>query len=169
MRNAGAAGLKIELEEVLREYGPMIARIASSYERNPEARNDLLQEAAIAIWRALPAFRGDGPLKAFVARIVRNRCITHVARAARGPRAAEIDGGLTSRERTPEEALDQNQQRERLLHSIRAMPLPQREVVVLALEGFSQGEIADALGISENAVTLRYMRAKQRLKEELSS
>ena len=59
------------------------------------------------------------------------------------------------------------QERARLLDAVSALPLNTREVVVLALEGFRQQEIADALGISLNAVTLRYRRAKERLKEAL--
>jgi len=145
----------------------MISRIIASYERGEETRRDLLQEVAIAIWRALPGLREEGSLKAYVARITRNRCVSHVAKAVRAPKTVELSYELPANAHTPEQALSETQERVRLLDAVSALPLNTREVVVLALEGFRQQEIADALGISLNAVTLRYRRAKERLKEAL--
>src|SRR5690606_9657647 len=54
---------------VLREHGPLLRRLASGYERNRSDREDLVQEMAIAIWRSLPKYRGDGSLKGYVAKV----------------------------------------------------------------------------------------------------
>ena len=47
----------------------MIKRIASSYERQAHLVEELVQDVYLAIWRALPSFRGDSSLRTFVARI----------------------------------------------------------------------------------------------------
>lgn len=160
--------MKPTIENILDEYGPMMARIIASYERDTESRRDLLQDVAIAVWRALPGFREDGSLKAYVARIARNRCVSHVARAVRAPVTVELPIELVAQTHTPEQAISQTQEHNRLVEAVRALPLNLREVVVLALEGFRQQEIADTLGISLNAATLRYRRAKQSLKEAMT-
>lgn len=147
----------------------MMERIIASYERSSEVRSDLLQDAAIAVWRALPKLRDDSALKAYVARITRNRCVSHVAKAVKAPPTVELSATLPSSAGTPEQALSETQERARLVDAVCALPLNLREVVVLALEGFRQQEIADELGISLNAATLRYRRAKQSPKEIMTS
>jgi len=51
----------------------------------------------------------------------------------------------------------------RLQDTVRALPLTLRQAVTLALEGFSQQEIADALGITTNNVAVRLNRARTML------
>ena len=52
-----------EFNAVLDTYSGMIWRICGSYEADAEKRRDLHQEALVAIWRALPKFRGDAKAK----------------------------------------------------------------------------------------------------------
>src|SRR5690606_28594111 len=54
---------------VLHEHGGLLRRMAFGYERNAAEREELAQEMAIAVWEALPRYRGDGSLKAFVAKV----------------------------------------------------------------------------------------------------
>jgi len=54
-----------------------------------------------------------------------------------------------------------------LLAATRRLPLPQREVIILVLEGFSYPEIAEMLDIAPNALALRLSRAKTALKSML--
>lgn len=58
--------------------------------------------------------------------------------------------------------------RRRLLAALQQLPEPQREAVVLhRLEGWSFGEIAEAVGASETAVKVRAFRGTQVLRELL--
>ena len=58
-------------------------------------------------------------------------------------------------------------ERRLLLDATRRLPLPQREVIVLVLEGFDYGEIGEMLNIAPNALALRLSRAKAALKTML--
>lgn len=42
------------LERLLAEHGAAVARVAASYERDRGRQQDLVQEIAVALWRALP-------------------------------------------------------------------------------------------------------------------
>ena len=55
--------------------------MAGAYEREPAAREDLYQDVLIALWRALPRFRGESSLATFVFRVGHNRAMTHCARS----------------------------------------------------------------------------------------
>jgi RNA polymerase sigma factor (sigma-70 family) len=142
----------------------LISRIALSYEADPALRRELVQDILLAVWIALDNYRGDASLKTFTASIAQKRCISHVTRRAREPRQVELPTDLVSAAPPPDEIALRNDQKKRLVEAIQLLPIPQREAIVLAFEGFSYAEMAEILGISTNAVMLRCQRAKMTLK-----
>jgi RNA polymerase sigma factor (sigma-70 family) len=154
-------------ERIVAEHGPLISRIAMSYEADPTLREDLTQQIFLAVWQALPTYRADASLKTFIARIAQNRAISFVAQQVRLPPTAEMPERLETGDPDPEQsAIDANERR-MLLEATRRLPLPQREVIILVLEGFSYPEIADMLEIAPNALALRLTRAKAALRKML--
>lgn len=152
-----------QFDALIDRYGAMLGRIVASYEANPAMRQDLMQDIWLRIWRGYATFRGDGEEKGFIARIARNCCISHVARAVGEPKSVELDMDAPSDEASPEAQADQALKRQKLEAMVRALPLEQREVIILCLEGFSHADVAHALDISENAVASRFSRAKAAL------
>lgn len=161
MAEAGMPGI----EAVLREHGPMLSRIAGSYEYERGRREDLLQEMSLVVWRALPHWRGDASLRTFVARVAHNRAVDCLAR--RRVREDALDEHHPDPAADPLRHAEAQQRRQDLLGAVRRLPLGQRQVVVLALEGFSQREIGQALGQQENTVAQRLSRARRQLREWL--
>ena len=147
--------------------GAALARLAASYARGPGDGEDLFQDIAVAIWQALPRFRGECSERTFLFRIAHNRGIAYVARR----RLPTIDAGedveLPDKRPDPEQQLSVEQQGRQLLEAIRCLPLGHRQVVTLALEGMSYGEIGDVLGIAEGNVGARLTRARQMLRAQL--
>jgi RNA polymerase sigma-70 factor (ECF subfamily) len=142
----------------------LISRIALSYEASPALRHELVQDILLAIWVALANFRGEASVKTFAASIAQKRCISHVSKRAREPRQVELSTEIASAAELPDELALRNDQKRHLVESIQQLPIPQREAIVLCLEGFNYGEMATILGISPNAVMLRCQRAKATLK-----
>lgn len=154
-------------ERIVAEHGALITRIAMSYEADPALREDLTQQILLAVWQALPSYRADASLKTFIARIAQNRAISFVTKQVRQPPTAEIPEKLEADAPNPEESAIDASERRALLEATRQLPVPQREVIVLVLEGFSYAEIADMLSIAPNALALRLSRAKAALKAML--
>ncbi len=154
-------------EQIVAEYGPLISRIASSYEADAGFREDLVQQIFLAVWQALPNYRADASLKTFIARIAQNRAISFVAKQVRLGPVAEMPERVESDQPDPEQSAIDASDRKMLLEATRRLPLPQREVIILVLEGFSYAEIADMLSIAPNALALRLSRAKASLKKML--
>jgi RNA polymerase sigma factor (sigma-70 family) len=157
-----------DFERVLAEFGPALRRLAGSYEPDAGRRDDLAQEIAIALWRALPQFRGDCTMRTFVYRIAHNRALTHVWRRGRTvtTEVAEAEQVVDPAE-SPESRVARGQRRARLDVAIRTLPIVHRQVLTLALEDLSHAEIGSVLGIRENAVAVRLTRARQALREAL--
>lgn len=143
----------------------MLRRIASSYEARAHLAQELVQDIYFAIWRALPAYRGDAALRTFVARIATNRAITHVARELRVPPSTDLDDGIPAPGMGPEGQAIALDRRAKLMVAVRRLPLALRQTALLTLEGLTPAEIAEVLGISTNAVAIRMSRAKSLLRE----
>jgi len=156
-----------DFNDVLREHAGLLSRIAASYEADLALRDDLLQDMALALWRALPGWRGDAPLRAFVARVAHNRGATHVVGQMRRPAGSALNDDWVEPRHGPEGHAELEERRVRLQDAVRRLPLSLRQAVTLALEGFSHAEIADALGITANSVGVRLNRAKSALKAAL--
>lgn len=151
------------LKSIVERHGGMIARIASSYEARPALAEELVQDALLAIWRALPKYRGEANPKTYAARIAHNTCISHVRKASKRKTEA-LDERLADTMPGPEAIADQALQREKLLNAVRQLNLANRQVVTLHLEGFSNIEIAETLGLTANNVGVRLTRARSDLK-----
>ena len=162
--------LEERFERILGEHGAAISRLAYSYEAVAGIREELVQEIALAIWQALAHFRGECSERTFVYRIAHNRGLSHVwkRRPAHQPldELEEADQPIDPRPH-PEEKAARSDQRVQLMSAIQSLPVTQRQMIVLMLEGLSHAEMADVLGISENNVAVRLNRARNALKEAL--
>jgi RNA polymerase sigma-70 factor (ECF subfamily) len=155
------------LERVLATHAAALARMAASYESRPALREELLQDIAFALWRALPSFRHEASEKTFVMRIATNRCLSHIA--ARPPAADGIDaaGEIADTMPRPDEMAARMQAADRLQAAVRGLPLALRQVMVLAFEGLSNEDIAGVLGLRAGNVGVRLHRGKALLKATL--
>jgi RNA polymerase sigma factor (sigma-70 family) len=155
------------IEHIAVEFGPMLRRVARAHEADAGLAEELCQETLLAIWRSLPAYRGDAPLRAFIARIAMNHAVDHVRRALRRAHPTELSLELPDPGDGPEQQVVTHDQRASLLLAVQQLPLPYRQATLLTLEGLSGGEVARVLGISANAVALRLSRAKSILRKKL--
>lgn len=157
-----AAVARKQLARILTDHGPAVTRAAASYARNAAERDDLLQEIALALVRAMSTFRGECSERAFVLRVAHNQGITYSTR--RRP-SEELDcERFLGDAPDPERVLEQKQRTERLRRAIHTLPLGHRQVITLFLEDLSHDEIADVLGISVTNVGVRLHRARALLR-----
>lgn len=155
---------------MLTEHGAAIQRLAGSYERDPARRQDLVQDVWLAVWQALPRFRDDCSERTFVYRIAHNRAVSHIEHwQRRRTDPLDDDAPLAAAGPDPEHRMSQQQRRERLQAAVLGLPLGLRQVVVLTLEGLSNAEVAEVVGISDNNVAVRLTRARAELTRRLGA
>jgi RNA polymerase sigma-70 factor (ECF subfamily) len=154
-------------DRLLAENGAAVSRLAASYTDSAADRDDLVQEIALAIWRALPHFRGECSERTFTFRIAHNRAVTYLTqrRAQRAQAVEAIEVADTAPD--PEAGLARDQQGARLRRAVHSLPVLYRQVVTLMLEGMEYDEMAQVLGISESNVGARLSRARQMLRESM--
>lgn len=155
-----------DFRSVVERHAALVHRIASTYEARPELVEEIVQETFLAVWRSLPRLKQATSERAYIARIARNLSISHVRRAVRMPPAV-LGDELPDPGALPEAALEDAQARARLAKAVQDLPETLRAPIILFLEGFGQGEIADALGLSLSNAGARLSRGRAALSQAL--
>jgi len=148
-------------------------RLARHQCGNDDAALDVTQASFIAAFAALGRYDGSRPFAHWLARIVINKSRDWARR--RKVRqffsfALPLEHAREVAETMPD-AQRQAAGREELARTMEAiadLPARLKEALVLrTIEGLSQAEAADVLGVSEKAVETRLYRARTRLSETL--
>ncbi len=170
MAASAATDRKAAFLRIYEQYAPALQRLAGAYAARPEDREDLLQEIAAALWRALPAYRAESSERTWLYRIAHNVAITaSVKRHTRENREAAPDaspdppsGGASA-----EQDVLADEKRRMLFAAIRELPATDRQITVLHLEGLSAAEIEAVTGIAEGAVATRLTRIREKLRQAI--
>jgi len=131
------------------------------------AAEDCAQEAFVHAFRSWRSWKPDAPAEAWLHRIALNIAISY----RRWARLREM-GELVRRLGRPEPGSDPADLvgRDDLVKALRRLPAPQAAAIVLRhYHGYSNREIAVALGTPERTVASRIAAAKRRLQRELGA
>ena len=167
----------IDFERAAEEHRPYLMRIAVASTRNVSDAEDVVQEALMRAHRGLKNFRGDCPLRVWMARIVVRVSINHrrsfvrmvkrwtffsdLEREDPDGSVRAFDAGDGSGNVDREGLIDVDRQMKRLPEEFR-VPL-----LMLAVEGMTIPEIARILEIPEGTVKSRIFYGRKRLKKAL--
>jgi RNA polymerase sigma-70 factor (ECF subfamily) len=155
-------------ETVVERYGAALVRLVRAYEANADACRDLLQDVHLAIWRSLARFDRRCSLRTWVYRVAHNTATSHVARAFRLRRRGyvtldELDDAPDQTAPSVQDTVDRALALERLYELVRRLDPPDRQVMVCYLEGLEAAAIAEIVGLSAGAVSMKIHRAKRTL------
>lgn len=153
---------------IFEEYAPAIERLAGAYAAAREDREDLVQEIAAALWRALPGYRAEASQRTWLYRIAHNVAITATFKQRRREKREVVPDqppDLPSAGASAEQHLLAEEKRRILFAAIRGLAPMDRQITVLHLEGLSGAEIEAVTGIAESAVAARLTRIREKLRQ----
>jgi RNA polymerase sigma-70 factor (ECF subfamily) len=140
---------------------------------------DILQETYIKAFAALPTFEGRSSLKTWLFRIATNEALMAIRKRKPQPQLVEIDREDDDLEAPveivdwcciPEPELMNAETRKKLDEAIQHLSVGLRTVFLLRdVQGLSGEETAAIVGISVDNVKTRLLRARLKLREELSA
>ncbi len=174
------AGDRDALAQLVDETSPQIYRVALQILGNEQDAEDVLQETYIKAFRALPEFEGRSSVTTWLYRIATNEALMRVRKRSPQTISVEETSSFDAGEESegmeivdfcclPEGEYLSEETRRFLDQAVQNLPANLRVVFVLRdLEGLSIQETAEALHISENNVKTRLLRARLRLRQELS-
>jgi RNA polymerase sigma-70 factor (ECF subfamily) len=152
--------------EATTDYGAALQRLAAAYELDPERRRDLLQEIHLALWVSLKNFDGRCSLRTWVYRIGSNVATNHVIKDQRMRSRTQL--GLEELEYASSvgevgQSVDSDRVLQQLNALIHQLQMPDRQIMLLYLDGVDARTIAAVTGISAGNVATRVHRIKKLL------
>lgn len=169
--HAARAGEQSAYTQLLQVHRAAVFRMCRNHVGEEAEALDLTQEAFAAAFAALAGFDTARSFRTWILRIAVNKCHDWARRRkVRGffafARPIETAFDIADNAASPEDVLADRQEIAHLRQAVAALPLGLREPLILfAIEGLSQAETADVLGLTQKAVELRVARAKRRLSE----
>lgn len=145
------------LSEIRANQG-IIYKVESLYAADPEEKKDLYQEILLQCWKGRLQFRGDAKFSTWLYRISLNTVLT----SNRKKTMIEYKEVLPESGQLPPIQFEQENSRA-LQEAIRQLTDSDRAIILLHLEGYSNQEIADWMGISSNSLAVKLYRIRQRL------
>ncbi len=144
-------------EELVREYGETVYRLAYAQTRSKNDADDIFQEVFLRVVQCRPTFENEAHEKAWLIRVTLN-CLKSHWRTAWRRHVVPLDDRVIYPE--PEDsALD-----DALRH---LTPKYRAAVHLFYYEGYSTAEIAEITGEKPSTVRTRLTRAREKLKELL--
>ncbi|NQE64317.1 RNA polymerase sigma factor [Caulobacter sp. RHG1] len=171
-----AAGDEPAFSQLMRRHKGTLHAFARRHVGDQEAARDVVQDSFVAAWKALDRYDPARPFSTWLRAIALNKCRDHgrrlvVRRLILGERSIDAPGtpDYADEGLDPEAQTERAQQLARLEAAISRLPLQLKEPLILTyLEGYSQQEAADLLGVSAKTIETRAYRARKRLAEWIS-
>lgn len=157
--------INIEMEKLIELYGDELLRLCYLYLHDWQLAEDAVQDVYMNIFRKYNEFHGQSSEKTWITRIAINVCKSYL----RTPwKKKVLYGDLNpawDEEKEAEEAVFRD---DTVILAIYQLKPKYREVVLLFYyQELKVREIAETLGISQSAVTVRLTRAREQLKGKL--
>jgi RNA polymerase sigma-70 factor (ECF subfamily) len=168
---------RVDFADIYREFQPRIHRYLCRLSGEADAA-DLTQSVFLKVSRSLADFRGDASLSTWIHRIATNTARDHAEYRASKRRGSERPfDDPASIDEMPDAGIPGNEgeyARREMSACVRGLvdrlPEPYRVVLVLGeLEEMTNPEIAEALGVSLDAVKIRRHRARAALRKAMGS
>jgi RNA polymerase sigma-70 factor (ECF subfamily) len=169
-----------ELTKMVQQYSGPIYRVALRMLNDQAEAEDVLQETFITALRSLENFEGRSNLSTWLYRIAVNESLMVIRKRKPEISIKQDDAGDEENEGIsvsqivdwcclPESEFLTNETRGVLADAIQKLPENLRTVFILRdIEGLSIIETAQALELTETNVKKRLLRARMKLREELS-
>ncbi|MBQ8137588.1 MAG: sigma-70 family RNA polymerase sigma factor [Clostridia bacterium] len=152
-----------KLEELVDRYQLTLLRVCFTFLHDRSLAEDAVQETFIKVYQGLDAFQGKSSEKTWIFRIAMNTCRDMLR--SRWFRFVDRRIDLTQ---LPEQTVQMEDGDREIMEAVMALPVKHREVILLcSFEGMTTYEAAEALGITQQAVSGRLKRAKEKLRKEL--
>ena len=148
------------------KFARKMLSVCLRYAKNEEQAEDVLQDGFVKVFSKLKDFKSEGSLEGWIRRIMVNTALDQIRKNNKLLGDTNIDDVGYKIENN--DFIVEKMIAEDLMKMVQAMPEGYKVVFnMFAIEGYSHGEIATTLGISENTSKSQYSRARAYLRERL--
>lgn len=135
----------------------LLNKLVYLYADQTEDRKDLHQEILLQAWRSFPGFRGDAKFSTWLYRVGLNVSLTKL-NDRKQRLSAELDESIPAYPGSFESD-------EQLRYVLQQFSVLDRTLLAMNIDGYSQDEIAETLGISAGNVRTKLHRIRQKIEK----
>lgn len=139
-------------------------RFAKRFVMSSDEAEDVVQDLMMKFWQKREELAAFGNLKSYAMKSVKNECLNRL-------KHHDVKMGFADFQihRSELYQIETNNLKDQILGFIRQLPEKQKTVIHLKdVEEYEISEIAEILEIEENAVRVNLMRARQKIKEQIT-
>lgn len=153
--------------EVFDYYFNALSSFGYSFVEDRGAIEDMVQEVFITLWEKRKDFNHINALKSFLYTSVRNKCFNYLKhKQVKKKHEASLIYEIESDQYFTNQVIEEEVFNQ-LYAEIRLLPDAAQEIMLLAMNGLKNQEIADELGISINTVKTQKKIAYSKIKDKM--
>jgi len=166
------SGSRSAFDTVARTHAPRLLAMATRMLASTAEAEEAVQNALASVWVSRHRLKPGRPIGPFLTTVVLNKCRDRLRRR----KAASFlgfgrgvqDAVASEDAPDPEQTAGDRQELARVRAAIERLPVKLREALTLvSIDGRSQREAAELLGVTEKTIETRIYRARARLREKL--
>jgi len=169
-RNLAADDYRGALEALVRGYQHVIVGFCTNMLDDASLGEEMAQEVFLAVYRAMPRFRGYASVRTWLFAIARKQCLKVIRNRRRRSyfenTQRDVIAATAHRDPSPPPGEDPELQLQRVKHSLSKLNKAERALLIMRYDtGLPFIDMAHILGISVASVRRRLARALQHLRE----
>jgi RNA polymerase sigma-70 factor (ECF subfamily) len=144
-------------------FGEALERLSRAYEADADQRLDLLQEIHFALWRSFARYDGRCSERTWAYRVAHNVAASYCLSRKRSRNLTTLDEIAAlgdPAQADPETEVGDRQALARLTALVQTLAQPDRQIVILYLEGLEAAAIGEVCGLTSGAVATKIHRLK---------
>lgn len=162
--DAGGAGQALpRIGDLYRKYSPSLYWVCMKYTRNKEDAEDMVNQVFVKVQQNLSGFKGQSGIYTWMYRIAANECIQMLRRRKFEVDGAFLDGFDDLIQMHPGPAMDAKLVLQKIMAGTDAET--QELIFLLYMEGLTQEEVVDKIGISRSTLHRKVSAFKARMEK----
>ncbi len=158
-----------EFNEIVVPLNEKLYRYAFRFLMDADMSKDAVQDVFVKLWKLREKLQSVNNIEAFAVRVTRNHCLDMIK--ARHTISMDVNDFYKDRisdDSNPEQELFKSDTMKMLNEIIYELGEPHRSVLQMKdVEGYSNEEIGDVLGLSEGNVRVVLSRARKKVRESI--
>lgn len=146
----------------------IIHKVCRMYCDDEEHRKDLFQEILIQLWKSFPSYRGDAKVSTWMYRVALNVAIQDFRKEKKRKLLFFESYEFKEVAAQPRNELE-DERLKKMYRAISQLDKVERAIILLHLEGKSNEEIAEIVGITQNYVRVKMTRIRKKISRKIKS
>ena len=146
----------------------IIHKVCGAYCQNADDKKDLFQEIVLQLWKSYASYRKEAKVSSWMYQIALNTAITQFRRIKIRPKFEQISDIILNV--SDIDSGDDYELKSKALHyAINQLSEIEKGLILLYLEEYSNEEIGEIMGITQNNVRVKLHRIQEKIKSIITT